>query len=416
MDIVFKLLFKTFVENENSVNLHTFEFEIHKYSHFSTTYELILQNPNFLRNIRNFKFYYSPFQHEKTIYLFLNFIFSNCNLISSIQFSYNSSNALINEYVLKLINSQHNLKKFVLRDYNKSNYPLLPLKIPNYSNTLKTIIFYCVDFKYVVDVNGKIFERLNVLESVHILHCYSLEYLIQQIINIEKPFQLKSLFMNGIADIKSLELLLRKSGDYLENFVFGSFKNDEQKNQIFELLIKYCTKIKFIDLIGVIICQNIFLVFGLIENIKQNLNHLSIDILDYSHQFIDDVMLSSTVLLNLGQILPCRLEYLNLSLKINTFHLLVFLKNSQNTFIRKLLIRDAKQEKSEEILPYIKEYIMKKKRVRYLAILGNLFGKEENLVSSKDEVKEFELYDIEIQHYDDLFIQIHDYMNLLMQY
>jgi hypothetical protein len=221
--------------------------------------------------------------------------------------------------------------------------------------------------------------------------------------------------MNEVSEIKSLELLLKKSGDYLENFVFSSVANNEEKNQLLELLIKYCTKIKFIDLIG-FNYQNIFLVFGLIENIKQNLNYLSIDILNYSHQLIDVVMLSSVVLQNLGQILPCKLEYLNLILEINTIDLIIFLKNFQNTFIRKLLIRDAKRKESAEILPYIKEYIMKKRRVKYLAILGNLFGNEKNLISSDDEMKEFELYDIKVQHYDDLFIQIHDYINFLKQY
>uniref|UniRef100_U9SKW5 Uncharacterized protein n=1 Tax=Rhizophagus irregularis (strain DAOM 181602 / DAOM 197198 / MUCL 43194) TaxID=747089 RepID=U9SKW5_RHIID len=50
-----------------------------------------------------------------------------------------------------------------------------------------------------------------------------------------------------------------------------------------------------------------------------------------------------------------------------------------------------------DILPYIKEYIMKKKRVKYLAIMNTFIKdsatvniKSEDLFSLKNEVKEFE--------------------------
>ena len=88
----------------------------------------------------------------------------------------------------------------------------------------------------------------------------------------------------------------------------------------------------------------------------------------------------------------------------------VFLKNSQNTFIKKLLIRNEKIEEDEDNFPYIKEYIMKKKRVKYLAIVGAFLEEDEDLFSLKDKVKEFELYDIQILNYDDLFIQIYDFI------
>ncbi|PKK69083.1 hypothetical protein RhiirC2_748999, partial [Rhizophagus irregularis] len=55
----------------------------------------------------------------------------------------------------------------------------------------------------------------------------------------------------------------------------------------------------------------------------------------------------------------------------------MFLKNSQNTFIKKLLInnrgskdKEGCDDTNDLILSYIKEYIMKKKRVKYLAIIN----------------------------------------------
>ncbi|CAB5214517.1 unnamed protein product [Rhizophagus irregularis] len=74
--------------------------------------------------------------------------------------------------------------------------------------------------------------------------------------------------------------------------------------------------------------------------------------------------LVSIMLQNLGQLLSLKLEYLNLIFDIkykNDFEM--FLKNSQNTFIKKLLINN-----------------------------------------SENEVKEFELYNIKIQKYRDLVI------------
>ncbi|GET67182.1 hypothetical protein GLOIN_2v1774336 [Rhizophagus irregularis DAOM 181602=DAOM 197198] len=50
---------------------------------------------------------------------------------------------------------------------------------------------------------------------------------------------------------------------------------------------------------------------------------------------------SSTLLRNLGQVLPSRLEYLCLALSFIKSDLEIFLKNSQNTFIKKLLINNV---------------------------------------------------------------------------
>jgi hypothetical protein len=59
---------------------------------------------------------------------------------------------------------------------------------------------------------------------------------------------------------------------------------------------------------------------------------------------------------------------MNLEIKKDDFE--IFLKNSQNTFIEKLLIRNREQNGCKDILPYIKEYIMKKKRGKYLTGTG----------------------------------------------
>jgi hypothetical protein len=83
----------------------------------------------------------------------------------------------------------------------------------------------------------------------------------------------------------------------------------------------------------------------------------------------------------------------------------VFLKDSQNIFIKKLLIRN-KLQGYENILPYVKEYVMKKRRVKYLAIREIFLKQYRDLFFLKDEVREFESYDIIVQRYSDLNIKL----------
>ncbi|GES72778.1 uncharacterized protein LOC105326236 [Rhizophagus clarus] len=72
----------------------------------------------------------------------------------------------------------------------------------------------------------------------------------------------------------------------------------------------------------------------------------------------------------------------------------IFLKNSHDIFIEKLLINNTMQEYSDSITPYIKKYIMKEKRIKYLAIIDS---KDRELFYLKDEVKEFKLHVLEFK-------------------
>jgi hypothetical protein len=417
---IFWLLFKVFINNE--VNLRTFEIEITEtldaidHEYFNSVFDLILQNPNFIRNIRILKLHFS--ETITNITPFLKFLYSNCNSISSLYFRFprsnnDNDNLLIEKYLSKIINSQQNLKKILFKRNNLfKGLSLLSYKNSKFSNTLKTLVFNKIDFKNMI-ILREVFEQLDVLESIHILYCRSLNIdFVQQIINFTKPFKLKSLFMNEILQIEPLQLLLQKSGDYLENIGFEPSLNNELKQQLFELIKNYCTKIKFFDLRG-FNNQNIYTALDSIKNFEQNLNYLSIEILGYYYQRSDIIELSSIVLLNLGQILPITLEYLNLALMINLNDLEKFLKNSQNTFIKKLLIRNNMIDKNESILPFIKKYFMKKKKVKYLAIIETFLGKIEDLSSLKDIVKEFELYGIKIQNYNKLNTDCHKFIKEL---
>ncbi|GBC06534.1 hypothetical protein RclHR1_00690024 [Rhizophagus clarus] len=413
--LIYKLLLQILIENKE--NIHTFKTVVisdEDFEYFDDTIEIILQNPSFIRNIRNLILDFD-ISNENTI-KFMKFLSSKCNYISLLHFSFPLfCNTAIEKHLSQIIDSQQNLKK-ILFDFN-DNLPLyhslLSLKNPNCTNTLRTIIFYHINFKNIVILN-EVFEKLNVLESIHIYYCYFLDSnFIQQIINLTKPFHLKSLFVDELTcsgSLEPLQLLLQKSGNYLENFGLGSLEQE-----VLDLIIKYCTKIKFLEFRGRFENQAIYKILQLIEKVKISLNYLTIDIYK-----IDKIQFDSILLQNLGQILPSKLEYLNLELTININDFEIFLKNSQNTFIKKLLIRNIRNrgqqlrgQEIEKFLPYIKEYIMKKKRTKYLAFQGYVYTytSEVELVHLKDEVKEFKLYNIMVQNYDYLIIDSFDFIN-----
>ncbi|RGB25314.1 hypothetical protein C1646_771925 [Rhizophagus diaphanus] len=215
-------------------------------------------------------------------------------------------------------------------------------------------------------------------------------------------------------ELSELQLLIQKSCDYLENFGYdygliyppGLITGIPQgMYQLLDLIVIHCKNIKFLDL-DISDNRIYFPVLKLIEDIKHNLNYLSINIYDINRD------VNSFIIQRLGEIIPFKLEYLHLYLHyIKAYDFEVFLKSSQDTFIKKLLINNFTE--GQDILPSIKTYIMKKRRVKYLAINGAFFKSKfvsDELFSLKDEVKEFMLYDIKVQSYHDLMINLYDYM------
>ncbi|PKC53191.1 hypothetical protein RhiirA1_479809, partial [Rhizophagus irregularis] len=214
----------------------------------------------------------------------------------------------------------------------------------------------------------EVFDQLNVLESIHIIYCDSLNPdFVQQIIKVIKPFKLRSLFMNEIIlneHIESLLLLLQKFSDCLENFGFGCGKMGEtiyyeQKQQLFEFIIKYCKKIRYFYSGIPYYNNNNNSIYLLIEKNQHIINYIIIE-----GDFFENYSIykdSSILLRNLGQ-----------------------------------------------------KYIMKKERVKYLAIVesdSNASTAPVELFFLKDEVNEYKLHNIIVKKYDDLYIDTFSYIN-----
>src|SRR5690349_20640018 len=108
----------------------------------------------------------------------MGLISSNCNSISTLEFELSGKTSkrlgqqLVEKCIPQIINSQQNLKNIIFNNYVVNDSLLLQLINYNNSNTLRTIIFYNVNFENVNNLS-EVFEQLNVLESIHILYCYS---------------------------------------------------------------------------------------------------------------------------------------------------------------------------------------------------------------------------------------------------
>ncbi|PKK64662.1 hypothetical protein RhiirC2_787189 [Rhizophagus irregularis] len=433
---IFLLLINVFIENE--AKLHTFEIEISfnylmSRKFFNSIFKLILQNPKFISNIKNLKLHFNEeIIKYKFDYNFLKCFYYHCNLISSLHIRFSNYESFSNNYMTiknqlsQITNSQKNLQKFIFSHFPFSENNIRLDNIicgSNSSKHLKIIIFYKIDFKNILHIK-EAFEQLNVLESIHILECLIFNSsFIQQIIDVNKPFKLVSLFMRKEDDhrsrdedrnlqIESIRLLFQKFGEYLENIGFIS-NVGVLKYRVLELINNYCKRIKFFD----IYTSSIQKAHNILDSVKifvQNLNYLSI----YFYFPYDEKNESTIELfLRLTHVLPCKLEFLNLSFsgKITKNAWEVFLKNLKNIFVKKLLFETSMLVLAD-ILPYIKEYIMKEKRAEYLAIASihtnrNRCQCQKELFNMADELKEFESYNIKVKEYYNLFIKAYEFID-----
>ncbi|CAB4435103.1 unnamed protein product [Rhizophagus irregularis] len=441
---IFLLLIKVFIENE--AKLHTFEIEIaFKYlmsrKFFNSIFKLILQNPKFISNIKNLKLNFNEeIVKYKFDYEFLKCFYYHCNSISSLHirfFEYGSfrhNHMTIENQLSQIINSQKNLEKIIFahdRKYLNPYYPLLYNSIPLYNiignsnstNSLKIIIFYGINFEKTLHIK-KAFKQLNGLEFIHILECLIFNSnFIQQIIDLNKPFKLISLFIkdefrfnsdeNRNLQVELMQLLFQKFGEYLENIRFASSVDGVIQYRALEFINNYCKRIKFFDIYTYSI-QKVHIALDSVKIFGQNLNYFSIYVSLCCNETNESMI---EMFLRLVHVLPYKLEYLNLHfnthIRKNIWE--VFLKNLKHIFIKKLLLKI--NNLFDDILPYIKEYIMKEKRAEYLAIEGfiaiqtsknSTYWKKKELFTMTDELKEFESYNIKVKEYNNLYIKAYD--------
>ncbi|PKK59086.1 hypothetical protein RhiirC2_795339 [Rhizophagus irregularis] len=176
----------------------------------------------------------------------------------------------------------------------------------------------------------------------------------------------------------------------IEEFI-SSVKNWSVRSSLFKIFIKNKIELHSLDIEIFNHSFNFDYILELIlqnTNFIQNIKNLNL----YINHNIKDMVIKDRIIqiVNLQQNLKKILLY-NSSFSLYQSLLL------SNSFIKKLVIS---QLQKQDILPYIKKYIMKRQRIKYLAILTE----NNDLFYLKDEVKEFKLHDIRVRKFSDLFI------------
>ncbi|GBC47787.2 hypothetical protein GLOIN_2v1809843 [Rhizophagus irregularis DAOM 181602=DAOM 197198] len=150
---IFISLIKIFIENE--ATLYTFEFrllydkDLSSYVCFNSAFQLILQNPNFICNVKNLKIYLNSYSD---LSLFMKCFYYNCRSISSLYV-----HSLIDDPVEKglsnLINSQQNLKiihidciwRFLIREKTHQDSEIILSCIKQYVMKEKRVAYLATD-------------------------------------------------------------------------------------------------------------------------------------------------------------------------------------------------------------------------------------------------------------------------------
>ncbi|CAB5199767.1 unnamed protein product [Rhizophagus irregularis] len=331
-------------------------------------------------------------------------------------FSIHTGNYNFIEIYLHSLNDDFKINKYKI--INKSSHSNILFNYPRFLKYLNTNEFiFSVDkwYKLVTSTTNSedIVTDLKKLTDI----CVSLfKIFIENEVNLH-TLEIEISSYQTCFSIIFDELIL-KNTNFIHNirnlnlyYVYNYKENSVIKNRISQMInLQQNLKKILINFHGTE-RQNSYQIINLIENIKQNLNYLSFNII-YDIYDTEIRCTNSIILQILGQALPSKLEYLCLNIfqiKVNDFE--VFLRNSMGTFIKKLLIYNSH---GQRILPLIKTYIMKKKRVKYLAINESLrlsfSDNVKELISLEDEVNEFKLYNIEVQSYSGLLINSCDYV------
>jgi hypothetical protein len=203
INFIYSLLFKIFIENDAS--LHKLYLENPSNQFANNIYELILNQPNFISEIKEFSIYIEKLpSHEfflqklKSLQDFLSSLSLVCNSIRYLElfFPHDVYMKLIQE-IRNLFKSQFNLSKILISDFidyinNTLTDSLKSLKSLKYcSNTLTTISFY-----FIIFTNNMLYneiEHLIHIKCLEFIHCERPELFIQFLLNISIPLKIKTL-------------------------------------------------------------------------------------------------------------------------------------------------------------------------------------------------------------------------------
>jgi hypothetical protein len=437
-------LIKLFISSLASLN--TFEIILHRkndkhgFDFMYDVYEMIKNNSKFISDVENFTFHYSlpPYQRQSftiteskrmSILPLISCLPSLCNSIKNLKiqvipnFSFEASKNLS-----KFIGSQSQLSELTFT-FNKEVFQDSLSNLKSVAHTLTCLIFDSCHFTNIQSFQG--LEYLENLESLQFFHCYPvLKLEIVQHLSEIKNLKIKTLAIvnnnnyitrgNLYIDILQYQLLLLKIGSHLENLILSI--DFDIKKDIFQSILHYCERIKFIHFTK-LNHDSIPDLNELLLNFGNTLRFITLDIdcirittpymEDDDSNVIQNMKKTSILLLQqLGQLLPPTLEYIDLFLIIDPINLEIFLNNCKHIFnLSKLLLRNSREFYLDQNLQLLKDFIIEMNNIKYLSyrigkgadtLEWDLGG---NNLKEKEKAKEFESY-VKIRKYSEVMVRM----------
>src|SRR6266498_1133383 len=386
IDFICSSLFKLFINNNVSLNDLIISFNYSHGNSFLKVFELILDHPKFISNVKNFTLNGYDCPKFNLLQPFLTSLPSLLPSIKHLDISIKN--------ILPTIPPQVQLLSLSLFFTTAFNY---------YSNTLISIKFDYCDFTKILSFDG--LKSLIRLRSLQFISCKGLTTQVFQPLLDLPTLKIRSLKVIG--QISGIDLLLQKIGSCLKHLELDlSIKIEREK--AFESLINHCDQIQFLYLLS-IDYEEISHLYKLITHLDKNLKYLSLQNKNHFSDETSNLNISSMILKGLGQILPNSLEYLDLDLGIESNHLKNFLDNCEHVELNKLLVRNRSTKNLDVTFNILKTFVREKK-VKNFAYQVNCYFDPDNLEHQNLEklVSETQHF-VKLKRYSDLTIRISDF-------
>ncbi len=403
-DFICISLFKLFINNDASLIDLIITYNDYYGLFFINIYQLILDNPKFISNVKNFTLNCSKFD---SIQHFLKSLASSLSSIRHLDIYINRG--LSTENLANFIHSQTQLLSLSLWSKTITESAASLGAFMYCSDTLVSLMFFHCDFTKILSFNR--LKYLTQLRSLQFISCKGLTTQVFQPLLDIPTLKIRSLKVIG--QISGIDLLLQKFGSFLEHLELR-LREYAERVKAFKSIRDHCDKLEFLYLyeIGY---GNIPQLYNLIIHFNKHLKYLSLQNKYYwwsNGSIENNLKISSMILKELGQILPDSLEYLDLCLIIDPNALKIFLNNYKPIKLNKLLVKNYNEKNIVITFNILKEFVREKKVKMFAYEVGDEFEPDDlehqNLKKLASEVQPF----VKMKRYDDLVVGFFDIIDL----
>ena len=258
-------LIKLFIKND--VSLKNLNLSINSCHFLFGICEIILNHPNLISRIENFKLMVMDQPNFDLLQPFLTSLPSLSSLIKHFNpiYSHIFYGGMLPKNIANIIQSQTQLSSLSFGCVIADTYLLNTFRYC--FNTLTSIEFLHCKFSDVLSFN--VLTLLTKLQSLQFIHCQGITaQFFQPLLDTPTPLKIKTLRVSG--PISGIALLLQKVGPYLKHLELAIHEENTLK-----CIMNSCETIKFLSLsIG---DPNLLQLYELIIHLKHHLKYLSLD-------------------------------------------------------------------------------------------------------------------------------------------